>query len=338
MKQKYSFLLAAFCLLVSTSPVFADNYKGIGTLSVNGLLTQPESFYLSHDDSHLDPSGYYKTDFKVGPFTLNHYWGAWGFGGGFTYSNCTDKTTPGFSNMSAYTGTGKNGDSYLIANSNGYTPAEITFNNNNDGYTHKPLGAYFTNSSYSALSMLNGDSYAKKFGGDTGEDPDWFLLTIIGYDDSGEITSTQEFYLADYRFDNSAEDYVVKEWTWVDLTPLGEVSKIGFSLTSSDNGTFGMNTPSYFCMDGLEVEISSLSGMETPASSLSNGNAFYSDGQLYIQGLQGSTASLYSLEGTLVETFAVDRDTYNTAVSVRPGVYLLKIHGKVAKTIKIVIK
>ena len=62
-----------------------------------------------------------------------------------------------------------------------------------------------------------------------------------------------DFYLADFRFADNALDYVVDSWTWVDLSSLGVVSSLSFSLASSDVGQFGMNTPAYFAMDNLAV-------------------------------------------------------------------------------------
>jgi hypothetical protein len=59
-----------------------------------------------------------------------------------------------------------------------------------------------------------------------------------------------DFYLADYRSD---EDYIINAWTWVDLTGLGAVYGLEFSLSSSDNSDYGMNTPAYFAMDNLET-------------------------------------------------------------------------------------
>jgi len=32
------------------------------------------------------------------------------------------------------------------------------------------------------------------------------------------------------------------------------VSKLGFELSSSDNGDYGMNTPAYFCFDNFGAE------------------------------------------------------------------------------------
>ena len=87
--------------------------------------------------------------------------------------------------------------------------------------------------------MLNGDQFAKKF-----EAGDWFKLTITGKDSNGVVTDTVDFLLAD------GTD-IVDAWTWVDLSGLGEVKSILFSLSSSDTGAFGMNTPSYFALDSI---------------------------------------------------------------------------------------
>lgn len=99
-------------------------------------------------------------------------------------------------------------------------------------------GCYLNNNAYAYNSMLNGDAYSKKFGAD-----DWFLLTITGYNGETE-TGKVEFYLAQ-------NGKIINEWTYCDLSSLGEVNQLTFALTSSDNGDFGMNTPAYFCIDDL---------------------------------------------------------------------------------------
>ena len=95
--------------------------------------------------------------------------------------------------------------------------------------------------------MTGGDPYAKKFG-----KGDWFLLTITGYDANDEVTGTKEFYLADLRDAKTA--YIINDWRYVDLSGLGKVSKLGFELSSTDNGEWGMNTPAYFCFDNFGAE------------------------------------------------------------------------------------
>ncbi len=181
---------------------------------------------------------------------LNSYDSGYGSWNGWSYSNTTDTTTAGFANQySAYAGGAYSGSNYGVYYAP-WTPTETV--------TAAALGMfqgmYVTNTTYAALSMLNGDLFAKKFGGTSGNDPDWFLLTITGKDASGAATGTVDFYLADYRFANNAQDYVVHDWTPVDLSSLGSnVKGLEFGLTSSDNGDWGMNTPAYFAMDSLTV-------------------------------------------------------------------------------------
>jgi hypothetical protein len=106
--------------------------------------------------------------------------------------------------------------------------------------------------------MLNGDSFAKKFGGSGGNDPDWFFLTMTGKDAAGVVTGTVDFYLADFQFADNQLDYIVNNWRFVDLTPLGVVKSIEFSLSSSDTSAWGMNTPAYFAIDTIVPEPATL--------------------------------------------------------------------------------
>ena len=187
----------------------------------------------------------------------NNYNAAWQSFTGWAYSNHGDVSTPGYGNQfSSITGSGVNGSAqfglcYATGNQRAFYETTTT----------QPFsGAYFCNSTYSYLSMLNGDSFAKRFGdstdasgmvdGTNGED--WFLLTIYGLGmDSLKTGDSVNFYLADYRFSDSSLDYIVDEWTYVDLTVLGPVHGLDFKLSSSDNASWGMNTPAYFTMDNL---------------------------------------------------------------------------------------
>jgi len=46
---------------------------------------------------------------------------------------------------------------------------------------------------------------------------------------------------------------ILNTWQSVDLSSLSAAKTLTFSLTSSDNGAYGMNTPAYFAMDNLTL-------------------------------------------------------------------------------------
>jgi len=180
------------------------------------------------------------------------------FGGGccwegWAYSQMSDTSTPGFGNQySAFPGAGASGSATYGVGYPGSSGSEgittITF------ASERTLdGAYFANTTYAALSILNGDMFTDPFGGPSGDEPDWLLLTIAGYDGAGAPSGSVELYLADYRFADNAMDYVLAEWLWVDLTGLGSAASIDFVLSGSDMGDWGLNTPAYFALDGVRV-------------------------------------------------------------------------------------
>ncbi len=245
--KKTALLVLVF--LLAMSPV-----AGAAVSTFDDLTLAAESYWNGDDDG----SGYgtYSGFTSGDNYFANYEAAAYYSWEGFAYSNMTDTTTAGYTNQySAYTGGGVNNSSnYAIAYTctmwgqsaqtyNGYTTGE---------YTQIVDGFYITNTTYAYLSMLNGDSYAKKFGGVDGTDADWFLLTVYALDENyGKTGAYVEFYLADYRFADSSEDYILDEWAWVDLSGLGAVYGLEFELTSSDNSNYGMNTPAYFAMDNL---------------------------------------------------------------------------------------
>lgn len=205
------------------------------------------------DDLSLETESYWNGSDGSGGFVsgsanfnnfYEHVWGSWA---GFAYSNIKDTSAQSWaSQYNAITGDAQSGDIYAAGYLDSFNQiAPIMALNSEQVLT----GLYVTNSNYVYYSMLNGDAFAKKFGGASGDDPDWFLLTIIGKDASGNVTGVVEFYLADYRFADNSQDYIVDTWQYVDLTSLGVVKSLEFTLNSSDVGPWGMNTPAYFMLD-----------------------------------------------------------------------------------------
>ncbi len=237
------------------------------------------------DDLKLDSTNaYWNGSDTTGGFQsgdayfYNNYNSSWGSWTGFAYSNVKNDTTAGYANQ--YAAFPKSGvfhsSKYAVVNA--YSPAGLKLKGLLAGSVLK--GMYVTNSTYAALSMENGDAFAKKFGGADGTDPDWFLLTVKGYK-KGAFTDSVNFYLADYRFHDADSDYIVKSWKWVNLQPLGAVDSVTFVLHSSDTGAYGMNTPAYFCMDNFNDTVYSHTSISTfDDLSLDPKNAYWNGSDL----------------------------------------------------------
>ncbi len=175
--------------------------------------------------------------------------------GAWAYSNQTDLLTAGFLNpYSAYAmpGGGVNGSAnFGVANNTFLGDAVITL-----PASTMVNGFYVTNTTYAYLAVANGND-----GQEPGQPPifvkgpfeadDWFLLQVVGRDESGTETGRVPFYLADFR---SGATTVIDNWTWVDLSDLGtNVNSLAFEMSSTDTGMFGMNTPAYFAIDDLTL-------------------------------------------------------------------------------------
>ncbi len=159
---------------------------------------------------------------------------------GFTYSNRTDTTTPGFLNDgSAITGDGVGAgqDNYAVGFGDG---ARLEFADD-----QALVGAWFTNTTYSFLAMRDGnDGSSPSFVKGPFGNGDFFKLIITGLDSQGTAVSSLDVPLAD-------GSNVLDSWLYVDLSVLGMVRGLSFDFASSDLGPFGSNTPTYFAMDNL---------------------------------------------------------------------------------------
>ncbi len=224
------------------------------------LTLSASSHWDGSDYSGTHNSGEFISTFNSGDGIFNNVFdtgtnAAWGYmPAGFAYSNKTDNTTS-TEGFSAFAGNAASGTLYAI----GKNKSTVVLSGSTKGTTL--TGMYLTNSTYAGMSMKNGDTFGKIFGTDTtttyyggvndgtnGED--WFLLTAIGYSGGSPTSNKAEFYLADFRFANNAQDYIVDSWEWMDLSALGNVDSVQFLLTSSDTtGGFGMNTPNFFAFD-----------------------------------------------------------------------------------------
>lgn len=206
------------------------------------------------DDVELQTGSFYNGSDGAGGFASGGFWfpndynfeyGSWS---GFAVSNMKDTVTAGYQNQySAITGGGfALSENYAVV----YWPGALKMEFDT---AVEITGFEVTNSTYAYLNMRDGDSngFSKKFGGVDGTDPDFLKLLVWGTDAWDNLTDTVAFFLADFQFEDSNEDYIVDSWEWLNLSSLGAVKKLHFGMESSDTGDVGINTPTYFCIDNF---------------------------------------------------------------------------------------
>lgn len=221
--------------------LFSNAFNAQTTIDFESLTVPPEGYYNGSTDHsgtvnstetftyELEDANFYVTYTQADGYG---YWNA------FAYSNQMDKTTQGWTNYSSYAdhtnGGGANGSSNYIFSFGGDS---IMFDE-----TVSIENAMFTNSTYAYLYMTDGSGYIYTT-------DDYFILKITGILNDNTETGTVDFYLANFTNGNS---YVIDDWTNVDLSSLGNVDGLKFSFASSDVGDWGINTPTYYCLDDLQ--------------------------------------------------------------------------------------
>ncbi len=209
----------------------------------------------------LSPNTYYTNtvtpNWQTSQATFMYQWNT-AFGGywesGSAYTNVKDTVDGTYTNLYGnITGTGYSGSSNYVTARSG---AVVKINN-----ASIVTGFFITNTTYAWKVIKNGNSFSRKFGDTTGtlsgtsipqgEYPDWFKVTVVGYRNGIIKLDTAKFYLADYRYPGTANDIAISNWRFLNTAVIGIVDSLKFILTSSDNGSFGMNTPSYFSLDNF---------------------------------------------------------------------------------------
>ena len=234
----------------------------VAALVCNNLRAQ---FTVDFETFTLSPESYDNGSAGNGNFMIdnltfsNFYDDVWQSWNGFTISNITDNITPGWANQySAFTGSGNNSENYAVYYPEGYISIDvIDLFNSIDSFK-------ITNTTYAAISMRDGDAFAKQFGSIYGPDgvtpdgtngEDFFRVWVIAEGWSTNQKDSIEVYLADYRYSDNNQDYILDSWLNVDLTGFGyAVQKVTFRMESSDNGPWGINTPTYFAIDDVAIQ------------------------------------------------------------------------------------
>ncbi len=301
----------------------STNIKAQTVATFENLILPAESYWDGSDLSGTHNNGEFYFEFTSGdcifPNLFDTTWGSPGYWlGGFAYSNMTDSITSGFGNKySAKAGGGASSSNYVVASNNS------SFNTN---FQHQIINFKITNSTYAYNSMRDGDAFAKKFGGPTGNDPDWFKLNIKIYL-LDNLEDSVDFYLADFRFSDNSQDYILKDWTSVLLNPvMVTFDSVYFELSSSDVGTWGMNTPAFFCLDDIELSMvtgeneitqNNFSFFPNPANNVLNIKSENTIEQLSIADMSGRTKKIINNYNT--KQAKVDVSDLNS------GIYFIQV-------------
>lgn len=142
---------------------------------------------------------------------------------------------------------------YIVAFYNAYfseRPCDVVFN---DGRSYEPQGVYVNLNSYAYYTIEFGDAICRPF-----TNGDRFTLTIHGVA-ADESEKTVSVNLASCT---NGDLTINRGWKYVDLTGLGAVNELYFTLESTDSGVYGMNTPGYFCLDKLMVKPAAGAGVD----------------------------------------------------------------------------
>ena len=209
------------------------------------LYLEPESNWHGYTN---DPD-YYKGNFYSGSFGFsNTYMSDWNSWNGFAYSNRTSTSFSSFlkDDCNSAVGHGADGSSnYGVAYvADMFGTTEMTLSNTTEEESVE--GMWITNTAWVVDAILNGDGMEGKFGKN-----DWLKLTLTGLKADGSETESKDYYLADFRASDSRDRWYLDTWQWIDLSPLGEVSKIRFSIDSSKKNQWGITTPTYLCLDNV---------------------------------------------------------------------------------------
>ena len=177
---------------------------------------------------------------------------------GFGYSNMqSTQTSPPIPPYNVYNSSIEDSDNNIFGlvkqpMINNSPHPTISFTN---GQEHRLKSIEMANSTLGHYRLKFGGDYFERMGGATSNAPDWYKVTMKGFDKNGTETGTVTFYLADYRYDNNKRDYIVENWTEVPLNELGSVHTVEFHLSSSKTNDEGkIITPGIFCIDNLKIK------------------------------------------------------------------------------------
>ena len=204
-----------------------DNPQYGGTLLYGDGGTTPVSYSWSDENSKLTSS-------------LTASWGGlYGFAeGGVAISNYIDANLDEHATYSYQLAVPKSNGSKNFAVV--YCDASVSFS---DGVARVIKSMDVSPTTYQLGVTKNGDTSGSKALTEKG---DFLALTITGY--KGEVAT------GTVTVDMAKDGTFLETWKTVDLSKLGEVNKLGFTMDGSDKSAYGVKQPKYFAFDNVMVK------------------------------------------------------------------------------------
>ncbi len=176
-----------------------------------------------------------------------------------------------------------------------------------------------TNSQKTADVIINGDS---DFGDPAFSEGDYFKILIESFY-NGESSGVVSFFLADYTAGNY---YVTDTWNTVNLSSLGLSDSLKFNLVSTHTGSYGMNTPAYFCIDNVKynypASVNNLS--DTEISVYPNPT----ENNINVSNISNSNIQISDISGKIVFRKSYCNETENINLSnLKSGIYFITIEN-----------
>ena len=210
-----------------------------------------------------------------GIFLFSHLPSGMSYGGmsweGFTVSTVSQDTANVFGCV-ANGGLGGIATPYIIgyysewvSASQGYSSNIVDFNGE-----YYPEYVYICQNSNTMEGITNGVFNSRPF-----TPADTLTLIIQALDSTMQPTATTRYYLAVDGTKNQS-------WVQVPLTSLGKTSRLSFSMTTTEIGDFGANTPMYFALDGLTINTESTTALPNTQSPIANSQKVIKNGHLLI--------------------------------------------------------
>lgn len=230
--MKKSILFVAALALTFAACQKNEPEKALAVADFENINLASESVY------HMSESGIFESgDFRFQQEVNVSDWGTYYFGN--IVSSKTGKTYDEYADSDKSAAGGAHAGQKFVVWTGSYAGLDSVFLKE----AAVVPGFYVCNTPWVVEAILNGDGMSDDGGVPFG-DNDYFTLTIHGSLNGKAVNSEVTVELA------KGKTYI-QEWTYVDLSSLGKVDAITFSLASSKKNSVGMTTPAYFAFDDL---------------------------------------------------------------------------------------